>query len=297
MILCKDASRYVGSLINRTHGTIGLSATLSPPEFYRDLLGFDGARTSEVSITNPFPTENRAVVVDTRVDTSYKRRDRHVGAIAKSLADLSRAVPGNCLVLFPSYAFLSQVADHLPSDLDRRLMIQKRADGEKQRQQILDSLQSSLFGDVLLLAVAGGVFAEGVDYPGDMLKSVAVIGPCLPSVSLEQKLLQEYYDERYDRGFEYAFVVPGMTRVVQAAGRLIRSSQDRGVIALYGRRFASTLYSRHMPGDWLRDDELPVDDPAATARRFFAEHEADTLNDHLGGNTAANNLAEDLDVS
>jgi hypothetical protein len=72
----------------------------------------------------------------------------------------------------------------------------------------------------------GGVFAEGVDYPGEMLQAVAVVGPCLPALSLERQLLQEYYEERFERGFEYAFVVPGMTRVVQAAGRLLRSPED-----------------------------------------------------------------------
>jgi DNA excision repair protein ERCC-2 len=270
-LLCKDASRYLGAVVNRCRSAIGLSATLSPPEFYRDLLGFDPARTSELRVPSPFPPENRALVIDGSVSTEWRVRARYYQPIADRLGELAAAVPGNCLALFPSYAFLAEVAERLRPDLGKRVLVQRRADDERQREEILDTLRGALFGDVLLLAVAGGVFAEGVDYPGDMLKAVAVIGPCLPAVSLEQKLLQDYYEERFGRGFEYAFVVPGMTRVVQAAGRLIRSPQDRGVIALFGRRFLSELYGRHMPLDWVADAEPAAlaGDPAAVAAAFF----------------------------
>jgi DNA excision repair protein ERCC-2 len=270
-LLCKDASRYLGGVLGRCRSAIGLSATLSPPEFYRDLLGFDPQRTSELRIPSPFPPEHRALVVDGSVSTTWRERARHYQRIADRLGELARAVPGNCLALFPSYAFLAEVAERLAPSLGKRVLVQRRTDDERQREEILDTLRGALFGDVLLLAVAGGVFAEGVDYPGDMLKAVAVIGPCLPAVSLEQKLLEDYYEERFGRGFEYAFVVPGMTRVVQAAGRLIRSPQDRGVIALFGRRFLSELYSRHMPLDWLPDGDPAAlaGDPATVAAAFF----------------------------
>ena len=282
-ILCKDASRFLGRVINRCHSTIGLSATLSPPEFFRDLLGFDAARTSDVRVPSPFPPENRAIVIDTAVDTTYRRREQNYATIAEHVAELAQAVPGNCLALFPSYAFLAAVHERLP-ETDKRVLVQTRTDGEHQRQEILETLRSALFGDVLLLAVAGGVFAEGVDYPGDMLRAVAVISPCLPSLSLEQKLLEAYYEERYGRGFEYAFVVPGMTRVVQAAGRLIRSDRDTGIIALIGRRFRQPPYRDHLPLDWLQagspgaahdpDDAEHTSsgltgDPAEVARGFF----------------------------
>src|SRR5262249_1236176 len=151
-------------------------------------------------------------------------------------SEFADAVPGNCLALFPSYQFLAEVTGrmHLKT---KRVLIQRQADGDRERETILATLRGAIFGDVLLVAVAGGVFAEGGDYPGEGLKGVAVVGPCLPGLSLEQKLLKEYYEERFERGFEYAFVVPGMTRVVQAAGRLIRSAEDTGVIALFDRRF------------------------------------------------------------
>ncbi len=272
-LLCKDASRYLGDLINRTHSTIGLSATLTPTEFYRDLLGFAADRTTSLSVHNPFPAANRRVVIDSTVRTTYRLRDRYYLPIAERLGEFAAAVPGNCLALFPSYQFLTEIAQRLPADLGRRVLVQRRADSESQRQEILDTLRSALFGDVLVLAVAGGVFAEGVDYPGDMLRAVAVVGPCLPALSLEQKLLEAYYQERFERGFEYAFVIPGMTRVVQAAGRLIRSPKDRGVIALFDHRFVSALYQRHMPADWRTDGEgqAEIGHPASVAAAFFRD--------------------------
>ncbi len=269
-VLCKDPSRFLGAVINRAHSTIGLSATLSPPEFYTGLLGFAAGRTAFVEIANPFPVANRRVVIDASVATAYKRRTANYGRIAERLAAYAEAVPGNCLALFPSYAFLSEVAGRLRLR-GKRLFVQRQTDSDKEREILLQTLRSAVLGDVLLAAVAGGVFAEGVDYPGDMLRAVAIVGPCLPALTLERQLLKDYYEERFDRGFEYAFVVPGMTRVVQAAGRLIRSPHDTGVIALFDQRFLEGPYRKHLPADWLPGEgpAALAGDPAATAAEFF----------------------------
>lgn len=270
-VLCKDPSGHLAGVISRTRATIGLSATLSPPEFYRDLLGFERARTVTVSVPNPFPLEHRRVVVDTSVATTFRERAAQTPRLAERLAAFADAVPGNCLVLFPSFQFLADVAGRMRTTR-KRVLVQQRTDTERDREALLEALRGAMLGDVLLLAVAGGVFAEGVDYPGDTLKAVAVVGPCLPVPTLDQRLLQDYYEERFERGFEYAFVVPGMTRVVQAAGRLIRSESDSGVIALFDKRFLDRPYRDRLPADWLAPDDEPAalaGDPAAVARRFF----------------------------
>lgn len=270
-ILCKDPSRFLGAVLNRAHGAIALSATLSPPDFYRDLLGFDAARTGFLALPNPFPAERRRVVIDTSVATTWKERQFHYDRIAERLGEFAEAVPGNCLALFPSYDFLAAVAEKL-RPRSKRVLVQRRADSDREREAMLDTLRRAMFGDILLLAVAGGVFAEGVDYPGDMLRAVAVVGPCLPAVTLELELLKGYYEERFARGFEYAFVVPGMTRVVQAAGRLIRSPEDSGVIALFDRRFLHPPYRDHLPAAWLPEDGAAglAGHPGTAAADFFA---------------------------
>ena len=269
-ILCKDPSRFLGGVINRCHSVLGLSATLSPHEFYRDLLGFDTDRTAPLQLTDAFPAENRQVVIDATIETTWKQRPIFTPRIGERLAEFADAVPGNCLALFPSYRFLADVSAHL-HPRSKRVLVQSPGDGAQQRQDILDTLRGAIFGDVLLLAVAGGVFAEGVDYPGDVLKAVAVVGPCLPAVTLEQQLLQTYYEERFERGFEYAFVVPGMTRVVQAAGRLIRSPDDTGIIVLLDKRFLRHPYRQHLPADWIPEGGVRqlAGDPSEVARLFF----------------------------
>jgi DNA excision repair protein ERCC-2 len=269
-ILCKDPSRFLGGVINRAHAAVGLSATLSPPEFYTGLLGFEAGRTAFVEIPNPFPRENRRVVIDASVATTYKARPMNYERIADRLTEFAESVPGNCLVLFPSYAFLSEITGRLRLR-NKRLLIQRQADSEKERELLLQALRSAIFGDILLVAVAGGVFAEGVDYPGEVLKAVGVVGPCLPGMTLEQQLLKDYYEERFEKGFEYSFVVPGMTRVVQAAGRLIRSPEDTGVIALFDQRFLHSPYRDYLPADWLPEEGAGalVGNPAKLAEEFF----------------------------
>jgi DNA excision repair protein ERCC-2 len=275
-LFCKDPGPYLGRVLSRVHSAIALSATLSPPEFFRDLLGFEASRTAALSLPSPFPPEHRRVVVDRTVTTLWRERAANRQAIADRLSALADAVPGNCLALFPSFAFLADVAGAM-HPRNKRVLVQQRGDSERDREALLETLRGSLLGDVLLLAVAGGVFAEGVDYPGDMLRAVAVVGPCLPVPTIETRLLQQYYEERFERGFEFAFVVPGMTRVVQAAGRLIRSETDQGVIALFDRRFLDSPYRDRLPADWLETDgaapgaagDALAGDPARAAEAFF----------------------------
>jgi Rad3-related DNA helicase len=123
---------------------------------------------------------------------------------------------------------------------------------------------------VLLLAAAGGVFGEGVEWPGS-LAGVAVVGPCLPPPDLARELLRRRYEERFGDGFQLAYALPGMTRVIQGAGRLIRSERDRGVVALYGRRFLEEPWRSLLPDEWLAGGgaEDLVGDPAQVARAFF----------------------------
>lgn len=266
---CRDPSRALGRLFGACHALIGCSATLSPAEFFAAQLGLDRARAVHRRIPPADPGERRALVIDASVTTTEKTRAREVPRIARRLAALCDAVPGNCLALFPSHAFLEAVRAALPA-LGRRVCAQSRSDGEPERRGLVDELRHA--SDVLLLAVAGGALAEGVDYAGARLAAVAVVGPCLPAVDAHRALLEELYTERFERGFELAYALPGMIRVAQSAGRLLRGESDRGVIALFDRRFLREPYASLLPDDWLggRAPEALVGDPAQVARAFFA---------------------------
>jgi len=266
---CRDPSFGLARLLGGCHAVIGCSATLSPPEWFAALLGLDPERAVQRRVAAADASARRAVVIDASVTTTEKSRAREAPRIARRLAALAAAVPGNCLALFPSFAFLAAVHAALPA-LPRQVRAQTRGDGEPERTAHVDALRRS--DDTLLLAVAGGALAEGVDYAGARLGAVAVVGPCLPAVDAHRALLEEHYAELFERGFELAYAVPGMIRVVQSAGRLIRGEGDRGVIALLDRRFLREPYASLLPAEWLggREPEALAGDPAAVARAFFA---------------------------
>lgn len=266
---CRDPAPALGRLFADCHALIAVSATLSPPELYADSLGLARERAVHARVAAEDRSAQRAVVIDAGVTTADAARSREAPRIAQRLAALAAAVPGNCLALFPSHAFLEQVRAALPA-LARTLRWQARGDGEPERSAVLDELRRR--DDLLVLAVAGGGLAEGVDYAGAALGAVAVVGPCLPAPSTRRALLAEQFEERFERGFELAYAVPGMIRVVQSAGRLLRTGADRGVIALYDRRFLREPYRSLLPEEWLagRTPEALRGDPAAVARRFFS---------------------------
>ena len=271
-IFCKDPSRFLGKIFDSAHATIALSATLEPFDFYRKTLGFSEDRTAELSLPSPFPRDNRKIVVISEVDTTYKRRADSYDRIALNVAEIAEASDGNYLALFPSYAFLREVSERLPV-LRKNVMVQRTDMTDYERNAILEILRDRPKRGNLILAVSGGMYAEGVDYQGDMLAGVMVVGPALPQVSFEQELLKQYYDEQYGAGFEFAYLIPGMTRVVQSAGRVIRSETDIGVIALLCRRFTQESYTRYFPVDWYEHSprELVSRKPANDIRSFFEE--------------------------
>jgi DNA excision repair protein ERCC-2 len=261
---CLDPSAWLGPRLARLGGFVAVSATLTPTAFYRDLLGLQRERVDVVQVPSPFPPENRRVLVAPRVSTAFKDRAAHAAPTAALLQQCIAAIPGNVAVYFPSFAMLRDLAARwsLPG---RELLAQEPTMPDALRREWLDRLARP-GPPAVLAAVLGGIFAEGIDLPAGALSGVLVVGPALPPVGLERDLLANYYEERYGQGFRYASLVPGMTRVVQAAGRLIRRPEDRGVIVLLDRRFRWKEYQEMLPADWVVE---VADDPAAEISRFF----------------------------
>lgn len=264
-LLCLDPSALLGPSIARLGGLIGCSATLHPADFYRDLLGLDAARLDRLDVPSPFPIENRRVVIAPRVSTRFVDRAAHADRTAALISSVVQATPGTAAVYFPSFAMLEDLAARLEL-AGRPALVQRRSLDEAARRQILDALIAPGPPRVLL-AVLGGIFAEGVDLPGGALRTVVVVGPGLPPVGLERDLLRAAYEARYGAGFAYASLIPGMTRVIQAAGRLIRGPSDRGCVVLVGQRFRWRAYAAMLPASWAPD--VP-EDPRLAVDAFFA---------------------------
>ncbi len=268
-ILCKDPSKELGKRIRGFYATIAMSATLEPQKFYRDVLGFDRDKTIICSFPSPFPREYRKIVVVPDVSTRYKVRHRFYEKVGKIVGEITSLKKGNYFVFFPSFEYLEGVSPYLHQD-DFDVISQERVMNEKERGALLKKLKSKE-GKHLILAVQGGIFAEGVDYPGEMLIGVIVVGPGLPKVCFEQELIREYFSEQYGMGFEYAYLYPGMNRVIQSAGRLIRSEKDRGIIVLLGQRFCTQYYNSLFPIDWYEysPNELVTRDYSKGIKKFW----------------------------
>ena len=246
-ILCLNPALQLRKRHRTFHSVVAMSATLSPLEFYRDVLGFE-PDAMMLSLPSPFPPDNRKVVVVPEVSTRYRHRAETAPRVGRIIERVVAVRPGNYLAFFPSFEFLGGVRPFLRPD-GYRLLVQKRTMGDHSRNALLEELASS-DQPHLLLGVQGGIFAEGVDYPGDLAIGVIIVGPALPRVGRELDLTRQYFEEQYGRGFEYACLFPEMNRVVQSAGRVIRSETDRGVIVLVGQRFGYENYMSLFPGDW-----------------------------------------------
>ena len=246
-ILCLNPALQLRKRHRTFHSVVAMSATLAPLEFYRDVLGFE-SDAKLLSLSSPFPPDNRKVIVVPEVSTRYRHRAEAAPRVGRIIDRVIAVRPGNYLAFFPSFDFLGEVLPYLRPQ-GYRLLVQKRTMGDHSRNALLEELGADSHPH-LLLGVQGGIFAEGVDYPGDRAIGVIIVGPGLPRIGRELDLARHYFDEQYGRGFEYACLFPGMNRVVQSAGRVIRSETDRGVIVLVGQRFGYENYMSLFPQDW-----------------------------------------------
>lgn len=243
-----DPSYLLRQMSKSFRSQILFSATLSPLSYYRDMIG---AVEEDYSLTVPSPFEKeqwRVTVLP--VSTRYHDREASLIPLTTALSQMI-AKKGNYLVFFPSYLYLQNVyqsfTEHYP---EIRTLIQDTGMSEQARESFLASFRSDNEETLLGFAVLGGIFSEGVDLPGDRLNGVMVVGVGLPQLGLERNLLRQYFNHRGKNGFDYAYVYPGMCKVLQAGGRLIRSETDTGVIVLADDRFLQNPYHHLLPEEW-----------------------------------------------
>lgn len=246
-LCCRDPSRLLAPLMGSLFATVMMSATLEPPDFYAAMAAIPEARLAVLRSPSPFDPARRKVLVVPSISTEFRHRDRDRSATARLIQEALSAVPGNAAVFFPSFAYLESIRPLLKGTA-RPLLVQDRGLDEAGRERLLATMRQGE-GHVLL-AVLGGVFSEGVDLPGSALLAAIIVGPALPAATLERRLLEAWFEERYQQGTRYAWQVPGMGRVLQAAGRVIRTETDRGAIVLLCRRFVQPELAGFFPADW-----------------------------------------------
>ncbi|MGZ3723918.1 MAG: ATP-dependent DNA helicase, partial [Bdellovibrionales bacterium] len=253
-ITCCDASAWLNEGYSAFANVVAFSATVKPFDYYSKLLGLRNRALETAEFFSPFPPEHRKLLIIPQVSTKYSDREANYGKIREGIERIIEIKPGNYFVFFPSFEFLKRVAQLL--NVPGFEVLQQTRDMKRQDvKSYIEALKVSNH-PTLILAVQGGVFAEGVDYPGDMLIGAIIVGPALPSFDFERELLRAYYGKKHgeEHGFDYAYTYPAMAKVVQSAGRVIRSHDDRGLIVLMDRRFVHSNYVKSMPADWVGDD-------------------------------------------
>lgn len=247
--LCLDPSAFLQQNFALGRAAVLFSATLAPPSYYKDLCGLPDARA--VALKSPFSQENFALYCACNVSTRYRDREAACAQIADYLAEMTGARTGNYIAFFPSYQYLDKVRavfeEKYPSI---PVLVQQTALDEAGREEFLARFAPDPDETLLAFAVLGGVFGEGVDLAGSRLIGAAVVGPGLPQVGARQEQLRDYFERTRGSGFDYAYRYPGMNKVLQAAGRVIRTPQDRGVVLLIDDRFSMWDYRRLMPPHW-----------------------------------------------
>lgn len=248
---CLDPSRLLSTRHERAHAVIAFSATLSPLPWSRASLGLDGQAVCSRA-TSPFDKAQLRVSLATDIDTRYHQRESSLGDLVQLLRDWLSGTPGNCIVYFPSYRYLQDALSLLqctetPLPL-RSLWVQTRQQDEREREQLLQLLGQR--EDVVALCILGGVFGEGIDLPGKLLSSVVVVGIGMPQVNRDTRQLQAWHQQRYAAGFEHTFLYPGMQKVDQALGRVVRRLEDSGSALLIDPRYRQRQYRELLPPWW-----------------------------------------------
>jgi DNA excision repair protein ERCC-2 len=247
---CLDPGRLLAERQAALHSVTMFSATLSPAAWLRPRLGL-GPDTVVRQVASPFRQDQLQVEINRSIDTRYRGRGESLPALAGAIGDWLQRKQGNCLVYFPSYRYLDDclallVPDH-PALAERELWVQARTQDASQRAQLLERLGARR--NLAAFCILGGVFGEGIDLPGDQLASVVVVGVGLPQVDREARQLQAFYDAREGAGFDFAFRFPGMQKVNQALGRVIRGATDRGDALLIDPRYGEREY-RDLLAPW-----------------------------------------------
>ena len=248
-LFCADAAPNLKQALARFKARIFLSATLQPLDYAERSIGAqENARWTPAAST--FPSSNLAVFVAHRINTRFRERERTKTTVAELLASFVKTDRGNYLLFFPSYRYLETVrAIFEPLAPKARILTQTPGMDEAARRDFLAAFDTSETATVGF-ATLGGVFAEGVDLPGKRLSGAAVVGVGLPAVGVEREAIRRRFDACGGRGFDFAYTYPGLQRVLQAAGRVIRSERDRGAVLLIGERFNSRPFSDLLPRSW-----------------------------------------------
>ena len=275
-LFCVNPRKNLQECLDKGRGTVFFSGTFLPLAYYRSLFSM---RTDDYAIcaASPFPRENLKLIVARDVSSKYTRRaPEEFQRIAGYIYQMICGKKGNYLVFFPSYRMLEDVYQAFREKTEQeglqvRCILQSPSMSEGEREEFLQSFQAE--GQISLagFCVMGGIFSEGIDLAGEKLIGAAIVGTGLPQVGSQREILKEYYDRKGQSGFDYAYRFPGMNKVLQAAGRVIRTKEDRGVVLLLDERFLQRAYQELFPWEWRGYQVCSAAQAGQSIRQFWEE--------------------------
>ena len=249
-LFCIDPSRHLQDKLQKIRSAVFFSATLTPMDYFREIFGCD-AETTELALPSPFPRHHFLLTVAHTISTLFKEREATKERISEAILSFVTRKTGNYLIFFPSYDYLMKVHAIFSQDGPAMEIVQQSPGmGEREREVFLEQFSRENQTTHVGFAVLGGVFGEGIDLVGDRLAGAVVVSVGMPPPTPERELIREYFQESRGAGWEFAYVFPGFNRVLQAAGRVIRTEEDRGAVLLIDRRYISGRYQSMFPVEW-----------------------------------------------
>lgn len=248
-IVCIDPSGQLAKKTARGRASIFFSATLTPLDYYATLYGAPDA--AKLKLDCPYDRANLCVCIMDKLSVRYQFRSQNAAAVADAIMQTVSRRDGNYMVYFPSYAYMTEVQTLFKYKYPHiRTVVQAKDMSEHARRGFLDAFRAGARTTLVGFSVLGGIYAEGIDLVGDRLIGSVIVGVGLVQPSDENEILREYYDDKYEAGREYAYIYPGFNRVLQAAGRVIRTETDCGVVVFIDERYAEPTYKELMPAQY-----------------------------------------------
>ena len=261
-LLCVDPSKNLRECMARGRSSILFSATLLPIQYYKKLLGAS-PEDYEVYAHSVFDSRRQGLFIAEDVTSRYTRRsEEEYLSIASYIHRVTSRREGNYMIFFPSHAFMQKVCevyeDHYLDQSREEYLFQEEAMDEESREAFLAQFSEGKGKTLLGFCVLGGIFSEGIDLKKDRLIGAIIVGTGIPMVCNEREILKGYFEERGDCGFDYAYRYPGMNKVLQAAGRVIRTAEDLGIVVLLDERFCTAPYLKMFPREWTEYEKVSL---------------------------------------
>ncbi len=250
---CIDPGILTENIFSKVHCSILMSATLTPFDMYISLLGLDKENTACLKLPSPFPKENRKILIAKNISSKYDQRSNDsYKIIADYVQSISKATGGNIAVFFPSYEYMNNVLFYV-EEKGFRLLTEQQNMTKMQKERMYNQFKkcSYLPPFAVLAGVIGANFSEGVDFPGEIVKTVCIVGIPFEKTTIKSDATIKYYDEKFNKkGWDFGYIYPTINKTIQAAGRCIRSEKDVGAIVLLDSRYLMNKYDSLLPNEW-----------------------------------------------